>query len=165
MSCVNFDPIQVYLSYLQKCVNFLKDLVRKPYFLHIEFIQNLSSKTKQEIYNQLSTLQTRIPDTLLEFIFSYLNDDPILLEVCKSWNNGMKKILQKKHLFFIRRFETGCKGLKIAGYNDKLFVGSKNEICVFSNEGKKITTFFLSVPEKINNLKIYSENKKIYLKL
>ena len=169
MSGIKFYPITPYLSYLEKCINSLKDSIRNPNFLHIEFLQivnnieNLSSKIKQAIYNQLATLQTRIPHILLEYIFSYLNDDPILLEVCQCWNAGMKKILKKKHPFFIRRFQTGCTGLQITCHNSKLLVAAKNKICVFSGEGNKITTLPISVREKISNLKINKENKKIYV--
>ena len=164
----------MYISLLEKCVHSFKETVKKPFFSHIEFleiinnIQNLICKVKYEIYNQLSTLQTRIPSILLEFIFSYLDkkndENHILSEVCKSWNYEMKKILKKKYPYFIQRFNTECEGMELACFQTKVFVGSKNGICVYSNKGKKMTTFPVFVNRKIQNFIINHENKKIYVK-
>ena len=171
---INFNPIRMYISSLEKYVYSFKETVRKPYFSHIEFleiinnVQNLICEIKHEIYHQLSTLQTRIPSILLEFIFSYLNEknyeDRILSLVCKSWNHEKKKILKKKYPYFLQRFKTGCEGMGIACFHNKLFVGSKDEICVYSNNGKKRTTFPVGVTGTIQNLIINHENKKIYVK-
>lgn len=123
---------------------------------------------KDTIYHQLATLQTRIPTTLLDLIFSYLNEknseNRILSEVCKSWNNEIQKIIKQKYPYFSKRFKTGCEGMGIAKFGNKLFIGSKKEICVVSNEGKKSTTFPIHISGKISHLVINNKNKNIYVK-